>query len=373
MAKRPAICFLDELELLLVKAWGQSNDHLTDHLVAKTRESILRIRDVYRQHSQPVARLRFEQQQNRAGYLGAFGERHAYLAYEHLVRVASSRPDLIPQPGPRGELTVTLVGAGAAIELFGLLLYYNQGSSQSVRRLRVNLIDKVRNWVPVQQHVIGSLLQRAFPRVDIDPVTITVDLTHEHSHEELHKHFERLTTSDLVLVYNTLNEIEERHADRVWRSLRYFLALNTKPALIMIAEPSAPKMRPRMTWLADQLARMGTTAHQSAREVIRFDHPPVEIEFTGLNKRLFTVQRGQSSPTYTSTMSRFLLASHLDPEKAISMSLQIEQAGWRRARRPDGKFRSPAIWRPGQSEGQLAMPDLVNEASTDSEGARSRS
>ena len=373
MAKRPTIVFSDELELLLVKAWGQSNDHLTDHWIARTREGILRIREVYRQHGEPVTRLQFDQLQNRAGYLGAFGERHAYLAYEHLSRVANSRPDLIPQPGPRGELTVTLVGAGAAIELYGLLLYYNRGSSQTVRRLHVNLIDKVRGWVPVQQHVIGSLLSRAFPRVDVDPVSITVDLTHERSHDELHKHFERLTNSDLVLVYNTLNEIEERHAHRVWQSLRYFLALNAKPVLILVAEPSAPKMQPRMTWLADQLVRIGTTAHQSTREEIRFDHAPVEIEFTGLNKRLFAVQRGQSGPTYTSSMSRFLLASYFDPEKLIPMSLQIEQARWRRDRRPNGRFGSPKIWKPGQSEGQLPMPDLADATSTDSEVARSRS
>lgn len=372
MAKRPTIVFPDELELLLVKAWGQSNDHLTDHWIAKTRDGILRIRNVYRQHGVPVTRLRFDQQQNRAGYLGAFGERHAYLAYEHLIRVASSRPDLIPQPGPRGELTVTLVGAGAAIELYGLLLYYNQGSSQTVRRLHVNLIDKVPGWGPVQLQVVGSLLSRAFPRVDVDTVTITVDIAHERSHEELHKHFERLTNSDLVLVYNTLNEIEERHAYRVWRSLRYFLALNTKPVLIMVAEPSAPKMQPRMTWLANQLARMGTIAYESTREEIRFDHAPVEIEFTGLNKRLFAVQRGQPGPTFTSTMSRFLLANHLDPDKLIPVSVQIEQARWRRGRRSNGRFRQQPIWKPGQREGQLPMMDLVHETSFDSEAARSR-
>jgi hypothetical protein len=129
MAK-PKSTFIDAFKPILLKSWGSYQEHLDESLLINTREALSYIRLVYRFKGESGAEspthINYKQPRNRAGYLAAFGERHAYLSYAHLKKIQSINPDAIPSPNKDGELTVTLVGAGPAIEIYGLCLFYNE-------------------------------------------------------------------------------------------------------------------------------------------------------------------------------------------------------------------------------------------------------
>ena len=119
MAK-PKTSFIRVFEPILINALGSYQDQLDDNLLKKTREALSYIRRVYRFKgelgAESPSHIDFREPKNRAGYLASFVERHAYLAYAHLKRVQAVNQTAIPLPDAHGELTVTLAGAGPAIE-----------------------------------------------------------------------------------------------------------------------------------------------------------------------------------------------------------------------------------------------------------------
>ncbi len=131
MAKPKDTPFTEALESVLLNIWGGTQDHLDDSLVRKTREALVEIRGAYRFKGEFPKKypstIQYRLAKNRAGYLAAFGQRHAYLTYTHLKRVEAINPELIPQPeDKKGELVITTLGAGAAIEMYGICLFYNE-------------------------------------------------------------------------------------------------------------------------------------------------------------------------------------------------------------------------------------------------------
>lgn len=159
---RPKTNFITAFEPILIKAWGTYQDQFDDNLLRKTREALSYIRRVYRFKgelgAESPARIDYREPRNRAGYLAAFGERHAYLAYAHLKRVQEANKNAIPVPNKRGELTVTLVGAGPAIETYGLCLFYNEYTHE-LKRLNLNLIEKVQEWKPTRDLILSGLIR----------------------------------------------------------------------------------------------------------------------------------------------------------------------------------------------------------------------
>lgn len=121
------------LEGVLVNIWGGTQDKLDGRHLKTTREALARTRAIYRfkgEHGtiQP-SRINYKAKSSRAGYLAAFGERHAYLPYLQLRDVAAMRPEAIPIPrGRRNELTITSLGAGTCIELYGMCLFFLGGN-----------------------------------------------------------------------------------------------------------------------------------------------------------------------------------------------------------------------------------------------------
>ena len=88
MVKPKKIVFTEALESILVNIWGGTKDHLDDALIKKTRNALTEIRGIYRFKGDFPGKypstIQYKVPKNRAGYLAAFGQRHAYLPYVHL-------------------------------------------------------------------------------------------------------------------------------------------------------------------------------------------------------------------------------------------------------------------------------------------------
>jgi hypothetical protein len=324
--------FTELLESVLVNVWGDNGDNLKRNRIKQTRSALAQIRTSYRfrsqRHAPQPSHLNYKFSKNRAGYLAAFGERHAYLTYLHLKKVYSLRPDFVPQPlGKRNELVVTSLGAGACIELYGLCLYYLAEFQQRLF-LKVNAIEKERGWVPNRHVVFARVLNRAFPKLDIDPINIDADLTGD-AISLLSPYYDRLVDTDILLIYNVMNEIPSTYAKRVWRNIKFLLNTFQKPVLILLMEPSADKAEPRIHWLKKQLTQETTLIDTKKEEIFYFDSTPVKIELNpdenSLNHKLFGARIDGARPNFETNIQRSHFASVKIPNSPISMQQVMEQ------------------------------------------------
>ena len=108
--------FTSLLEKVIVDIWGGGGDRLSNTYLKSTRAAISDIRRIYRfkgEHGtiQPT-KINYQLKKNRAGYLAAFGEKHAYLSYLQLKNIQNEKPEAIPKlRGKRNELVITSLGA----------------------------------------------------------------------------------------------------------------------------------------------------------------------------------------------------------------------------------------------------------------------
>jgi len=319
MAK-PKTTFIKAFEPILIKAWGSYQSRLDGPLLKRTRESLSYIRRVYRHKgelgAEAPSHLDFREPKNRAGYLAAFGERHAYLAYEHLKSVQVLYPEMIPRPDLDGELTITLVGAGPAIETYGLCLFYNEYTHR-VKRLTLNLIEKVREWQPTRELVFSGLIKDVLPRVDIFSVPIEADLREANCVQIFAAHHDSLIRTQLMLIYNVLNEIETMYAPIVLRNLSYIIRQCEQPLLVLLAEPTARKAAPRIRWLRELLLRHSKVLMDEADQEIQFLQEPTRIALegveSGLNDRLFSRSVEKNPPAFETSLRRVLMACQMVP------------------------------------------------------------
>ena len=320
MAK-PKTSFIKAFEPILIKAWGSYQDQLDDNLLRRTREALSYIRRVYRFKgelgAESPSRIDFRETKNRAGYLAAFGERHAYLAYAHLKRVQTVNPDAIPQPDAHGELTVTLVGAGPAIETYGLCIFYNE-SAHELKRVTLNLIEKVREWQPTRDVVLSGLIKDVLPKVDIYSIPIEADIKEANCVQTFAAHHDSLIRTKLLLIYNVLNEIESMYAPMVLRDLSYIIRQCEESLLVLIAEPTARKAWPRVKWLRELLLRYSTVLLDNPDEKIEFSQEPMMINSSGLNDRLFSRAFEKNPPMLETTLHRVLMACQMVPPAPFS-------------------------------------------------------
>jgi hypothetical protein len=333
VVKPQKVAFTEALESVLVNIWGGTRDHLDDSLIKKTRRAIIEIRGVYRFKGEFPKKypssIRYLLAKNRAGYLAGFGQRHAYLTYAHLKKIEAVNPDVIPKPeGEKGELTITILGAGAAIESYGVCLFYNE-DSQKLRRLRLNLIDKVDAWAPNRHIVFVRLLKERFSKLDIIPTDMTVDLTKD-SIQKLANNYDALTRSNILLIYNVMNEIHASHSDMVWKNVKFILDNCSKPLLILLAEPSAPNAAPRINWIKTQLAQYSEIIHSQDAEEFFFETEPTKIDFEntgiGLNDRLFgQIIDGDKPPILKTSLKRTHLACGIRPRSSVSIEQVTKQ------------------------------------------------
>lgn len=327
MARPKPTRFTKELEVMLALAWGSYSGNLNDKEVKKTRSAISKIRQAYRfeKNSSP-SRIPYKKPASRAGYLGSFGERHAYLSYLQMKRIEASKPKIVPQPDDNGVLTITLIGAGAALETYGVCLFYNE-RRQKIRRLRVNLVDKIEEWEPVRSYVFGRALKGTFPRIDFYKNNILADIK-KNCVPKFAEYHDDLINTDIILLYNVLNEIEAKNSSNVFKNLNYILRQCVKPLLVLIAEPTEDKARPRVDWLRKQLAQCSKIIVNGDDE-FEFDEEPVKIEFEGredgLNERLFKRRTDASNPRLEKTLKRNQLACVIEPISPVPWEKVLKQ------------------------------------------------
>ncbi len=332
MVKPAEIPFTEALESVLVNIWGGTKSNLDASLIKKTRKALVEIRGAYRFKGEfrkkYPSTIQYRLAKNRAGYLAAFGQRHAYLTYAHLKRVESKNPELIPQPQEtKSELVITTLGAGAAIETFGICFFYNE-ESQKLRKLRLNLVEKVDAWIPNRHTVFDKLLKGTFRKLDVIPVDIDCDLTKD-CIPKLANYYDAIAKSDILLIYNVMNEITTIHSSMVWRNIKFILNSVEQPLLILLAEPSAPNASPRINWLKTQLAQCTDVILTSDEEEFFFDSGPLRIEFEntgiGLNDRLFGQTMDGSKPQLKTSLKRTHMACRTKPQSPISIEQVLKQ------------------------------------------------
>jgi len=332
------------LEGVLVNIWGGNKERLDGRQLRDTRRAIAQIRAIYRfkgEHgTQQPSKINYRLKNKRAGYIAGFGERHAYLPYLQLREVNAIKPDAIPQPrGKKNELTVTSLGAGACIELYGICLYYMGGNQQPLY-LNLNWVEREREWIPNRGYVFAKVLKESFPKLDIDPLDICLDLR-EDNIIKLAQHYDRLLNTDILIIYNVLNEIPSGYTRHVWRNLKFLLDIFQKPVLILMMEPSSDRAEPRIHPLKTQLAQETNIITESKVEQFVFNAAPVCIEMNAskecLNHRLFGIRiDGGRPPTFETTIRRSHMACIKVPNSPITMeqvSRQLFQLEAKRGRR----------------------------------------
>lgn len=346
MVKPKKISFTEALESVLINIWGGTKDHLDDFLIRKTRKALVEIRGAYRFKGEFPKKypstIQYRLPKNRAGYLAAFGQRHAYLTYAHLKRIERIKPEVIPAPEEKkGEIVITTLGAGAAIEMYGICLFYNE-ESQRLRKLRLNLIDKVDDWIPNRHTVFNNLLKGIFRKLDIIPTDINADLTKD-CVPIFANNYDAITKSDILLIYNVLNEITTKHSIIVWKNIKFILNTNERPLLILLAEPSAPNASPRVNWLKIQLAQCSDVIYDRDEEEFFFNSEPLCIDFEntaiGLNDRLFGQTMEGSKPQLQTSIKRTLMACRKELQAPITMDQSLKQLSMLSLRRgAKGRF-----------------------------------
>lgn len=332
MVKPKKIPFTEALESVLVSIWGGTKDYLDDSLVKKTRKALVEIRGAYRFKGEFPKKypstIQYRLPKNRAGYLAAFGERHAYLTYVHLKMIEGINPKAIPQPEGRGdELVVTTLGAGAAIEVYGICLFYNE-ETQRLRKLRLNLVEKIDAWKPNRHTVFDKIFKGTFPKLDVIPTDMDADLT-KNCIPEFANNYDKLVRTDILLIYNVMNEIHSIHAKMVWRNIHFVLSACERPLLILLMEPSARNARPRVDWLKAQLAQSSEIIHEKDEEEIFFNSEPILIDYEGtnigLNDRLFGHTLDGGRPKLQQSVKRTHIACTAQPQSPIPMEQVYKQ------------------------------------------------
>jgi hypothetical protein len=305
----------------LIKAWGSYSDTLDPNLLLKTREALSYIRRVYRFKgelgAETPARIDYRIPRNRAGYLAAFGERHAYLSYAHLKMVHQLNPEMIPLPYKKGELSITLVGAGPAIETYGLCLFYNEFEHR-IKHLTINLIEKVTEWKPLIDIVVSGLIRSVLPIVIIYQEPIDADIKDGHCVQTFAAHHDSLTNTNILLIYSVLNEIESEYAPAVLRNLSYIIRQCEEPLLILLAEPVAKKAWPRIKWIRNLLLEHSTVIQDQPNETIEFNSDPIKISLNGVNELLFGQQFDKNPPKLETKLNRVLMACKMIPTEPFS-------------------------------------------------------
>lgn len=298
--------FTRELEYLLIQAWRTRGDKLPDNFIKRTREAVSEIREFYTFKRRMPKKIRYRTNKHRAGYLASFGQRHAYLPYYQLKEVEKGCPKAIPSPYRNSELTIILTGAGAAIELFGVLFYYNE-SVQRVRKVHLITIEKVGEWEEIRSLVTKSMLKSFFPKVVIKEYPIVADLT-KPCWEMFARIHETLISCDILMCYNVLNENEVKVQDKIIANIRYVVSQNTRDLLVLLMEPAPDKAIPRVRPFKQFLAQHGTIIQDHIKTYV-FDKPPLKIELEseedGLNRMLFSRKaHGKSNPIFEQRIKR---------------------------------------------------------------------
>ncbi len=348
--------FTSLLEKVIIDIWGGEGDHLNPLQLKNTRTALAHIRRVYRYRSEHgvehPTKINYQIKKNRAGYLAAFGEKHAYLSYLQLKRIKSKNPEAIPEPrGKRNELTITSLGAGACIELFGICLSYLSDNHNQPFHLKLISIEKESKWNSSQHLVFTRVLKSYFPKTDVDPINIEADLRKDIIHI-LANNYDNLIDTDILLIYNVLNEISSFSTNMVWKNIRFLLDIFQRPVLILMMEPSAPRAERRIDSIKEQILQQSKLIDMSKEEAFNFTEEPVWIKKNDsnddLNSRLFGASKDGVRPEFNTYIERAHMSSLKNPDSPITIeqiSQQLSLLGTKRVRKGTSPYLRPKIYK----------------------------
>lgn len=310
----------------MVSIWGSSKGYLDERLLENTRKALVEIRGIYRFRADfpgkyPSA-IQYRLKENRAGYIAAYGQRHAYLTYAHLKMIERINSQVIPHPEDKGgELVVTTLGAGSAIEMYGLCYFYNE-EAKKLQRLRLNLIEKESAWESNRNTVFEKILKDVFPGLEVFHTNINADLTID-CVPKFADEYDNIAKSDILLIYNVLNEMHTKYAKSVWRNIDFIIRTCERPLLILLMEPSVQKARARVDWLRLILTHCSDVILDKAEEEFLFNYDPIRIDYegtgNGLNDRLFGKVLDGGKPHFEKALKRTHIACVVRPRSPIPM------------------------------------------------------
>jgi len=179
------------------------------------------------------------------------------------------------------------------------------------------------------------------PKVDVYHEDIDADLRETNCIQIFAAHHDSLVRTQMLFIYNVLNEIETGYASMILRNISYIIRQCEQPLLILLAEPSAPKAWPRIKWLRDLLLKHSTVLLDESNAVIDFSEEPTAITLEGiqdgLNDRLFGRRiEKKNPPALEVSLHRVLMASQMTPlppfsadqyEQLKRLSLRRDQKG----------------------------------------------
>jgi hypothetical protein len=174
------------------------------------------------------------------------------------------------------------------------------------------------------------------PKVEVYSIPIEADIKEANCVQTFATHHDTLINTQLMLIYNVLNEIETEYAHMVLRNLSYIIRQCEQPVLVLLAEPAAKKALPRIKWIRQLLLQYSTVIIDELNENISFQAEPIMIELKGVNHRLFSKDFGKNPPDFETTLNRVIMACHMTPPEPFS-SQQYEQLRRQFAVRRDRK------------------------------------
>jgi hypothetical protein len=230
--------------------WGLTAPGLTDKKCDLLSKSVSTWRQSFKRGQYSKVRRMYQRDKDLPGYLAAFGPRYAYTLY-FLLKKCKKKQNICQK---NGSLHACHIGGGAAIDLVGLLAYlYERGTPP--RELIVHFIDRSPQWRRFHSSLFGTILPKYFRKTRALPYYHDVDLSGPAPSysPSIHSAFD----STLFIVSNVLSEFAEPEQKPLKEHLRFLLRCARKSFYLVVADSNAKKLRPRISWIHDFVAKLG--------------------------------------------------------------------------------------------------------------------
>lgn len=233
--------------------WGLARPSLTDKKCQLLGRSVSKWRKAYRDGKYSQLRRMYSSDTDLAGYLAAFGPRYAY-SLNALLEATSKRLRLCRQ---NEDLRVCYLGGGGAIDLVGLLAYLYQRGIRP-RDAKVTFVDRSPEWRRFHNALFATILPKYFRKTRFLPYYHDVDLADPTPRYD--SGIQQVLETRVFILSNVLSEFEDQSAIR--EHMRFLMRGCRYTHYLIVADSSAPKLRPRVSSLDDFVADLGFPYYQ---------------------------------------------------------------------------------------------------------------
>ena len=188
--------------------------------------------------------------------------------------------------------------------------------------------------------VISGLIKEVLPKVDIFSVPIEADIKEANCIQTFAAQHDSIVSTDLLVIYNVLNEIEAMYAPIVLRNLSYIIRQCEQPLLVLLAEPTPLSAWPRIRWIRDLLLQYSTVLMDERHQVVKFSEEPTKVTLAGVNERLFGRAVGKNPPVFETSLNRVMMACQMVPPEPFSSQHyeQLQRLQSKLKRDPKGRI-----------------------------------